>query len=256
MARLCEGQRALEVVEEEKELHGMVGGIEVECVEGEHLVDRIVLVPSSHDINDAFPLSRTDSLIVYGEELMEDGHGIEVTDSLLEQLTLAFMDGCHCGPCVPKYKSALRKPGRARASGPGDPYGAEDRAVSFSSLEIHEFNMTLGDHPAAVSGPPVALDYSRAQERVVDLDEYERNRNPRRGRRQLKLSYRDRKGILECDRGFSTAEVNSAWAEALRIRQQRQETLQRGSLMMMWDDFNESSQRKLYRMAEAIGIHS
>ena len=91
-------------------------------------------------------------------------------------------------------------------------------------------------------------------ERVVSLDEYEQERSPRRKRRQLKLSYRDRKGILEDQKGFTVDEVNKAWAEALTIHKQREETLKRALFLMTIDDVWESTQRKLKRVAESVGM--
>jgi hypothetical protein len=135
-------------------------------------------------------------------------------------------------------------------------HSLNDRTVSFSSLEIKEFNMTLGEHPCASSGPPVRLDWDSKPtlDRVMSLDEYEQMRSPRRKRSKLKLSYRDRKGILEGQRGFSADEVNQAWAEAIKIRQQRVETLRRGLILMTLDEVWESAQRKCRRVAEAVGI--
>lgn len=95
---------------------------------------------------------------------------------------------------------------------------------------------------------------SKPTERTVNLDEYEQMRSPRRQRRQLRLSYRDRRGILQGQKGFTAEQVNDAWAEALKIQQQRQETLKRGLLMMTMDDMWESAQRKCSRLAENVGL--
>ena len=111
--------------------------------------------------------------------------------------------------------------------------------------------MTLGDHPSAASGPPVALDWEQMErERCLALDEYEARRSPRRTRRQLKLSLRDRKGILQ--RQFSAEEVNAAWQEAKAIREQRRETIQRGLVMMFLDDMAETANRKMSRMGHSF----
>ena len=130
------------------------------------------------------------------------------------------------------------------------------RTVSFSQLDIKEFKMSLGDHPCSSTGPPVMLDWESRPtlERVVSLDEYERLRSPRRSRNKLRLSYRERKSVLEGQQGFTTAEVNQAWAEAIKIRQQRHETLKRSPLLNTLDDVYESWQRKCHRAAEAVGI--
>jgi len=191
---------------------------------------------------------------------------IQVEESILDELSSMFESWLGCrfvedlgvGGCptmghegkdddddgnkMQPLKSALRKTN----AGEGIP-----RNVSFTSLKIREFNMTLGNHPSASSGPPVMLDWnSQPQERVIDLDMYERGRQPRRNRKELKLSFEDRRGILEKERGFSVEEVKEAWTEALMIRKQRQETRQQGPGMMMLDEFWESAGRKYRRMLE------
>lgn len=252
------------VIEEGPMLEG-VGSIEV--VEEENdgkIVDRIVCLPEE-DLMDTMRikkemLQRTISSLLEDEE-NEDG--FEVVDSLsstLMETSNSVLDtilyySCGCTPCTDgtcQPKGILKKP----SSGSHRTYGLnKGRSVSFSSLEIKEFNMTLGNHPSATSGPPVMIDWdSEARERVVPLDEYEKERSPRRQRRQLKLSYRDRKGILEQQRGFTPQEVNEAWAEALKIRQQRHETLRRGLVLMTVDDVVESAQRKYRRFIETLGI--
>jgi hypothetical protein len=89
---------------------------------------------------------------------------------------------------------------------------------------------------------------------TVDLDEYEDNRGPRRKRRQLKLSYKERKAYLTKECGYTTLEVQKAWAEALQIRKQRQETLNRGILLMAFDDVYESACRKMNRVTSVLRL--
>lgn len=155
--------------------------------------------------------------------------------SVMQQIANSIMSGC----CQNEYpKSALKKSGtRPREVG----------HVSWSSLEIKEFDLTLGDHPSAISGPPVALNWDKvANERTIALDEYERARLPRRHRRQLKLSNKHRRQVLQ--EQFTDEQVNQAWSEALQIRMQRRETLQRGPVAVMMDDAWESACRKYDRL--------
>lgn len=72
--------------------------------------------------------------------------------SFMEELmqTLDNIFGCSYGGCTeaisqPVLKSALRRKGAS------DYVPPINRNVSFTKLEIREFNMTLGDHPSAVS---------------------------------------------------------------------------------------------------------
>ena len=92
------------------------------------------------------------------------------------------------------------------------------------------------------------LETTHSRESVVDLETYEKARQPRRTRRQLKLSFEARRGILERDRGFTVEEVKKAWSEALLIRKQRQETRQRTPQQQMFDEVYESACRKANRL--------
>ena len=123
--------------------------------------------------------------------------------------------------------------------------------MQFKDVNIREFKMTLGNHPSATSGPPVMLDWeTRPASNVMKLEDYERAREPRRNRRQLKLSLQQRHIILVKERGFSFEEVKGAWKEALAVRKQRQTTLDRGLAMMKWDELWESTCRKLNRLVD------
>jgi hypothetical protein len=91
-------------------------------------------------------------------------------------------------------------------------------------------------------------DAKPTRQAVVDLDLYEQARQPRRNRRELKLSFEARRGILENERGFTVEEVKKAWSEALQIRKQRQETRLRTPTQQLMDEFWESAQRKYNRL--------
>ncbi len=111
--------------------------------------------------------------------------------------------------------------------------------------------MTLGNHPSATSGPPVMLDWAEPpSQETMALESYESNRPPRRNRRQLKLSLQQRHNILVKERGFTFEEVKGAWQEALEIRKQRKETLERGLALMKWDEVWESTRRKVSRLID------
>lgn len=243
----------------------MFGCIEVKVVEGrlgelkEHVI--IVLPSPTKEMRriSAASLEQQRNTTSLMEEEEEDDDFEEeslqaVENTLLDELT-ATLDswlGCRDGGVsgMAPLKSALRKNNTNKPAP-----NKIDRNVSFDRLEIREFNMTLGNHPSATSGPPVMLDWdSQPQERVVNLDLYEQARQPRRNRRELKLSFEDRRGILEKDRGFSVAEVKEAWTEALKIRKQRQETREQGQTSMLMDEFWESAVRKYNRTFEYIGF--
>jgi hypothetical protein len=225
----------------------LVGSIEVEYLSNRE--QRVFLKMNCEPPNKATAERNDDAIFEESKYDYDETNdeGVEVPVGFLEQLSNALMEGCancHCAPFTSSTHCAEET----------DRVPSNRRSVGFDCLEIHEFYMTLGDHPSAVSGPPVSLDYSQEITKKISLDEYERDREPRRKRKELKLSYKDRKQILEKHRGFSTDEVNQAWLEALKIRQQRQETLRRSSIMNYWDEITESTQRKVNRFAEAVGL--
>jgi len=127
------------------------------------------------------------------------------------------------------------------------------RRVHFGHLDIYQFDLVLGDHPSAVTGPPVALSPTPIQTQRVILDDYEANRLPRRRRKQLKLSYRQRQAAL-LQQEYTRDDIHTAWTQALKIRAQRRETLARGYWLHVWDDVLESSHRKWQRTWASLGI--
>lgn len=155
----------------------------------------------------------------------------------------SFTDLCApvCHPALP-VKSALKK----TTTTPGLEIKAS-RSVSFNSLTIREHDLTLGDHPSSASGPPVQLDWKPKTVSTVSLEDYENAREPRRRRRQLKLSFQEREEILQTN-GFTMDELKDAWMESLKVRQQRYETLIQGNLTTKVEEAWESACRKFNRM--------
>jgi hypothetical protein len=172
-------------------------------------------------------------------EAMDDYHPkkhLANLDDIIEHLCAA-----PCGECMPDSpfghsydhgypKSVLR---RSRYSSAKDDSitspGTCGKKVAFQDVDIREFKMTLGNHPSATSGPPVMLDSEPFSPRkVMTLEQYESTRPPRRKRRQLKLTLQQRHNILVKERGLRFEEVKEAWQEALEVRKQRKETLERG----------------------------
>lgn len=166
------------------------------------------------------------------------------TRANMEQMLEHFLDNpcCECSPemiATKPLKSSLRpskwtnRNGNLLTPSTSRSHLSQDLNVQFKEVDIREFKMTLGNHPSATSGPPVMLDWDcKPPNKVVDLDAYEKARPPRRSRRQLKLSLQERHNILVKQSGFTFEEVKGAWQEALEIRKQRKETLERGLALM------------------------
>lgn len=201
---------------------------------GKIVVSKIVVIEPKRPKLSAYGSQDDDDDIVLAQRQEYDFYG-EISDN--------FMNACGaCSPLMlatkmPK-KSALKKaPGPCNAA----------RSVSFNSLNIREYGLTLGDHPSASSGPPMTLDWTpTGEEKIISVDQYERARQPRRSRRALKMSYQAREAVLE-EQGFTMDQVKGAWEESLKIRKQRHETITQGPLSMKLEEACQSAARKFWR---------
>eukprot|EP00529_Nitzschia_sp_RCC80_P026573 CAMPEP_0113494544 /NCGR_PEP_ID=MMETSP0014_2-20120614/29159_1 /TAXON_ID=2857 /ORGANISM="Nitzschia sp." /LENGTH=279 /DNA_ID=CAMNT_0000388435 /DNA_START=54 /DNA_END=893 /DNA_ORIENTATION=+ /assembly_acc=CAM_ASM_000159 len=79
--------------------------------------------------------------------------------------------------------------------------------VRFSTVEIREHNMTMGDNPSVSSGIPVTIEWNHANEFVCDLDVYEKLRPERRGRYDLVLPRSHRTALCYQSAGYSRSEI-------------------------------------------------
>ena len=222
-------------IEASESLNGslVVSNIENVQVPASNSEDEIVVARDRKSL-----LESEDYLVEICEENEEDETFYNAIENAISAFTCGFVDeSCHT--CKP-LKSALRDPNRPAAD--------VDRNVSFNKLQIREYDVTLGNHPSAVTGPPIQLDWTHKEENEFPLEEYERARQPRRNRRQLRLSYKERERLLFKERGFSPEEVNAAWMEALLVRKQRRETLSLTQTQRQMEELLESTQRKIGRL--------
>jgi len=99
------------------------------------------------------------------------------------------------------------------------------RNVSFSKLEIREYNVELSDHPGCSFGPPIQLGWKVCDETTMSVEDYEQMRvhqhRPRRSGTDLTLSYNVRRYLLLKRAGYSNAELKQAMKEVNRIKRER-----------------------------------
>jgi len=95
------------------------------------------------------------------------------------------------------------------------------RNVSFTKLEIREYSIALSDHPSCSYGPPIQLGWEYCDRKAVELDEYERQRSPRRNMDQMVLSYNVRRYLLLKRAGYSKKELLEAMKEVDRVKRDR-----------------------------------
>jgi len=98
--------------------------------------------------------------------------------------------------------------------------------LSFSTLEIREYKITVGDNPSVSRGPPISLDwkYDEKKTLVVPLEDYEDNRGMRRCKSEMAMPDRYRRSRLLEEHDISIKQVVKATKNAAKARKQRIET--------------------------------
>jgi len=110
-------------------------------------------------------------------------------------------------PCLPSTESVGRT-----------------NTIRFSTIEVREFNCTLGDNPTCSRDPPISLEWDYAVSELISLDEYEAKRIPRRSRRELCISKRTRRKIVSSQLGYAKEEVEMVESSITRIQKKRLKT--------------------------------
>uniref|UniRef100_A0A7S4KCJ7 Uncharacterized protein n=1 Tax=Odontella aurita TaxID=265563 RepID=A0A7S4KCJ7_9STRA len=95
------------------------------------------------------------------------------------------------------------------------------RQVTFHSVTIREYPMTVGDHPNCSYGPPVSLGWDYDEYESIDMNYFETHRPHRRNLRQMMLNYYHRKNMLLHWGGYSQEELDMATVNAKRVKKQR-----------------------------------
>lgn len=95
------------------------------------------------------------------------------------------------------------------------------RRVSFSHLQVREYDITLGDNPSVSSGLPISLDWSYdPNERIAPIEAFEAVR-VRRNSSELVLSDRQRDGLLHSRTDITYGEVSMVLQEVAAARLER-----------------------------------
>lgn len=92
------------------------------------------------------------------------------------------------------------------------------KSVSFSTVNIREHQVIVGDHPCAAGSLPLSLGWAHATEsRVIDIDTYEVIRSEhRRCLSDMQLTFLDRKNILKRVGGLTERDIIREQRRAFR----------------------------------------
>ena len=119
--------------------------------------------------------------------------------------------------------------------------------VKFNSIQIRNYDITLGDNPSCNYGPPVTLDWNYDEMEPISVDAYEEGRGrPPRKMHQLHMLSRQRANLLKITAGVTDDELASVMDELRKIQKQRNMTRMTLPLMKL-QDAAESASRKWQR---------
>lgn len=111
------------------------------------------------------------------------------------------------------------------------------RNVSFNSVNVREYDRTIGDHPSCRSGPPISLDWSYSKKSDKSLDEYELERASERASslRKIHMNKLRRKQILSFHWGHSEEDMKKARKDTKKTQSQRHATNQLLPVFMLYE---------------------
>mmetsp|Transcript_6408 Transcript_6408/g.18896 ORF Transcript_6408/g.18896 Transcript_6408/m.18896 type:complete len:470 (+) Transcript_6408:151-1560(+) len=119
------------------------------------------------------------------------------------------------------------------------------KRVSFSKIQIRDYETTIGDNPSCTYGTPISLSWQYLEVDPIDLDKYEDGRI-RRNMRQMHLNFYKRNYLLT-RAGHTEEEIKAGKKETAKVRRGRQYTRQMLPLARI-EDMIESANRKAKRI--------
>ena len=131
----------------------------------------------------------------------------------------------------------------------------DDLSVSFSTIEVREFPVVIGDNPSCAMGPPLSIDWDPDCELSIDIEEFEHYRNGqgydccrRRKGDELRLDPEQRK-CLVLNAGSSNHDIANAVRQVGRDRRARRRSTHNNlsKPFYAFDVVKESATRKLKR---------
>jgi hypothetical protein len=162
---------------------------------------------------------------------MKDSHGLnEVEDTCAGILTSASDTSCDDG----KETTMEQRDAPMDSSEQGseqsialheeqDKDESSGRRVTFSTLEIREYPICVGDNPAVSIGVPITIQWTHDGESIFSVEDYEEQRPTPRTMLQLRMPSRCRADLLK-RLGFSRTDVMEGTKHANIARNRRKRT--------------------------------
>lgn len=88
------------------------------------------------------------------------------------------------------------------------PKSQNKKTVTFSTLEIREYPIVLGNNPSTLRGPSVELGWQPQSNKIIDLESYEESRaSNRRTEKQMIMTVSRRVDLL-LSHGYTFRQIN------------------------------------------------
>lgn len=118
--------------------------------------------------------------------------------------------------------------------------------VSFTTIEIREYERIVGDHPEAKVGPPMAIGWAFVEKEITTVEDFESERTAsRKGTRRM--SSITRKNILTNVFEIPEEEIRMAEKEVQKIVSKRERTSKQGKVAEKVEEKLQSIGRKVRR---------
>ena len=156
-------------------------------------------------------------------------------------------------------KSILKKPpsfvetdtsGSSSSEEPSPNNRREQIHVKFESIQVRNYNITLGDNPSCAFGPPISLDWDYDEKDPIPLDLYEglKTQPPRKTHQMIMLSL-IRSNLLREQAGVTDDEIEIVVKQMHHIQKERNRT-KMGLPFSKLQEIAESAGRKWNRKRE------
>lgn len=123
---------------------------------------------------------------------------------------------------------------------------SRDKSVRFSSVDVRDYSLCLGDNPSVTRGVPISLDWEYDEAQSYEIDTFERDRcDDRRVSDDLKLPSLQRVQMLK-RLGYSRGEINERVKEVDIVKDKRISTRRKA-------EREEHRKRLVRRVVKRVG---
>eukprot|EP00934_Nitzschia_sp_Nitz4_P006011 Nitzschia sp. Nitz4//scaffold116_size91068//7581//10009//NITZ4_004946-RA/size91068-snap-gene-0.1-mRNA-1//1//CDS//3329533542//6001//frame0 len=119
-----------------------------------------------------------------------------------------------------------------------------EKKVRFGNIQLREHERAVGDNPSCSTGPPVGIGWRHSETKIINIDEFERERAHKPKCNVLTRSKREE---LLLDWGISFNDIIDAIRTNIKVKNQRRQTVTNLGKIERIEEALESATRKIKR---------